>query len=322
MTCTKVATNGKPYERVLKVDAKNLTIQVCGGKGGATGLLLDDVEDLRGGLASSEFEKFHAELSSKVSLMPDLSERALVLKTSNRTFSFLLKSAGCRTNVSHCVLYLLKSKKRGVMAPGRAPGHAEDHRTPKDGHGTATYNRSTYTGQFRNRKRHGHGVLTLSDGTRYESEWRDDVRHGKGKEHCLDGTTFEGEYVNGMREGPGVMTWPEGSKYRGQFREGRANGNGELLRTDGSIYTGQFYEDCMQGEGCMQWKDGVRYEGQFQCNLREGRGLMLWVSGKWKSYDGKWKEGCQHGSGVLTDHNGREFRGVFKQGKLERWVDS
>jgi len=42
-------------------------------------------------------------------------------------------------------------------------------------------------------------------------------------------------------------------------------------------------------------------------------------SGKWKSYEGKWADGVQHGAGTLFDHEGNKYKGVFKQGKLERW---
>jgi len=48
---------------------------------------------------------------------------------------------------------------------------------------------------------------------------------------------------------------------------------------------------------------------------------MHWTSGRWKSYEGYWKDGLQHGEGTLIDHNSQEFRGVFRAGKLERWDD-
>ena len=30
----------------------------------------------------------------------------------------------------------------------------------------------------------------------------------------------------------------------------------------------------------------------------------VWTSGKWISYEGAWKEGLQHGRGILTDKRG------------------
>jgi hypothetical protein len=182
-------------------------------------------------------------------------------------------------------------------------------------------NGSVYEGQFCDRKRHGLGTLTLSDGTKYVAEWRNDARHGEGAEFCVDGTCFRGAYSQGLRSGYGVMTWPEGSQYSGQFERGKANGDGHLLRTDGSVYKGNFVDDCMSGEGTMQWKDGVEYSGQFVSNRREGNGKMKWVKGRWKTYEGGWKDGKQHGGGTLVDQNDKVFSGVFQWGKLVRWDD-
>lgn len=180
-------------------------------------------------------------------------------------------------------------------------------------------NGSVYEGQFCDRKRHGHGTLTLADGTKYVAEWKNDARNGEGAEFCVDGTCFMGSYTNGLRSGHGVMAWPEGSKYSGQFERGKANGDGHLLRTDGSVYKGHFVDDCMCGEGCMQWKDGVEYVGQFVSNRRDGTGTMKWTTGRWKSYEGGWKDGKQHGSGTLIDQGDQVYSGVFHWGKLVRW---
>jgi hypothetical protein len=317
LATTKVATNGKPYERRLHVDSRNLTIEIRGGKAGATGVLLDDLVDVRQGLDSPEFHKFCSRFKRDVP--PELSKRSVVLKTPSRTFSFLFSSESQRDTVAHFVVYLLRSKNRGIMAAGPA---AQSERAPKDGLGKASYpNRSSYEGQFQNYLRHGHGALTLSDGTKYESEWKNDERHGKGKEFWADGTVFAGTYVKGMRSGHGVMTWPEGSKYTGQFERGRANGEGELVRTDGSVYQGRFLEDCMACEGHMKWRDGVEYKGQFAGNRREGFGKMVWTTGRWKNYEGHWKDGVQHGHGTLIDRSDVEFSGTFAGGKLEKWDD-
>lgn len=318
LATTKVATNGKPYERRLHVDSRNLTIEIRDGRKGTTGVLLDDLVDVRQGLHSPEFAMFCTKFKRDI-VPPELSKRACVLQTPSRTFSFLFSSEAQRDTVAHFVVYLLRSKNRGVMAAGPA---ARSEKAPKHGPGNATYpNRSSYEGQFQNHMRHGHGVLTLSDGTKYECEWKNDERHGKGKEVWADKTVFTGTYVKGMRNGHGVMTWPEGSKYSGQFERGRANGEGELVRTDGSVYRGQFAEDCMSGQGHMRWKDGVEYAGAFLGNRREGYGKMMWTAGRWKNYDGYWKDGVQHGHGTLVDRNDQEFSGTFSSGKLERWDD-
>lgn len=317
LSCTKVATNGKPYERRVCVDSRNFALEIRGGRGGSTGVLLDDLVDVWLGLCSSEFSKFCHRFKKEM-VPAELAKRAVVLQTPARSFSFLFASESQRDTVAQFVVYLLRSKKRGMMAG--VSGASQE--PPKEGHGKVTYpNCSTYEGQFHNHMRHGTGTLTLSEGTKYESEWRNDERHGTGTELWADGTTFRGSYSKGMRCGDGVMTWPEGSKYSGQFERGRANGDGELVRTDGSIYRGKFVEDCMSGEGRMEWRDGVEYVGQFVANRREGRGTMKWTTGRWKSYEGQWKEGVQHGHGTLVDQSDQAFHGTFNRGKLERWDD-
>jgi len=323
MRCTKVGTNGKPYERFVAIDSRNLTVEIRGGRSGTAGVLMDDLVDVRHGLSSADFEQFLEKIKGGVS--QGLETKALVLQTPNRTFSLLMHDRQQRDGVAYCILHLLKTKNRGVMASSGGispPAKGSSSQGPKSGHGKVTYaNKSSYDGQFQNYMRHGEGVLTLSDGTKYDARWKSDERHGEGKEACPDGTTFVGHYVSGMRHGNGVMTWPEGSKYSGKFERGRANGEGELLRTDGSVYRGQFSEDCMSGEGRMQWRDGVEYVGQFNANKREGFGKMTWTSGRWQKYIGQWKDGMQHEVGTLVDHQGQEFKGFFKLGKLDYWMD-
>lgn len=324
ISCTKVATNGKPYERQVALDSRNLTVEIRGGRSGTAGVLMDDLVDVRQGLASADFEQFLERIKGGRAGHTGLDTKAVVLQTPSRTFSLLMHDRHERDALAYCILHLLKTKNRGVMAgaDGASPAGKGATQAPKTGHGKVTYaNKSSYEGQFQNYMRHGAGVLTLSDSTKYDAHWKNDERHGEGKELCPDGTTFVGHYVSGMRHGNGVMTWPEGSKYSGKFERGRANGEGELLRTDGSVYRGEFSEDCMSGEGRMQWRDGVEYMGQFVANKREGFGKMTWTSGRWQKYIGQWKDGMQHEVGTLVDHQSQEFKGFFKLGKLDYWMD-
>lgn len=323
ITCTKIATNGKPYERRIHVDSRNMMVEVHQGRNGTVGISLDDLVDLCKDLQSLEFKKFRQRRKSS---HQDLSRRALILHTPARSFSFLFNNASQRDVLGHFLLYLLKSRARGIMANMCSSNHEDDETpatsAPPEGFGKVLYpNNSCYEGAFFRHMRHGHGTLYLPDGTQHESEWCNDERHGPGKEHWADGTKFSGNYVRGMRHGQGTMTWPEGSRYTGMFERGRANGDGELIRTDNSIYRGQFLQDCMSGFGCMQWIDGVEYKGEFSNNKRHGLGKMVWTSGKWVSYEGAWKEGLQHGRGILTDRDGKVHVGHFQNGKLDHWEE-
>ncbi len=56
------------------------------------------------------------------------------------------------------------------------------------------------------------GVLTFSEGTRYE-----------------------GDFKNGVPNGYGIETWPDGSFYLGEWFDGLKHGEGVITGTDGSI---------------------------------------------------------------------------------------
>lgn len=68
----------------------------------------------------------------------------------------------------------------------------------------------------------------------------------------------------------------------------------------------------------MVWPDGVEYVGQFVDNRREGHGKITWVDGRWRSYDGEWKDGMQRGKGAYTDQKGKVYNGTWVQDK-EEW---
>jgi len=333
LACTKVATNGKPYPRRLLVDCRNLMVEIHGGRSGTVGILLDDLVDVCKDLESSEFVRFRQQNARHEK---ELACRALVLHTPARSFSFLFANVSQRDVFGQFLVYLISKHDRGMTSVDTTsaattardadldePPTQANTSPPKEGRGRVTYpNHSWYEGDFHEYQRHGRGTLHLPDGTKHECQWQKDERHGPGREYWADGTVFRGNYVHGLRHGHGVMTWPEGSRYTGLFERGRANGDGELVRTDGSVYRGQFKEDCMSGDGCMQWVDGVEYKGQFEANRRHGFGKMVWTSGKWKSYEGSWKAGGQHGRGILTDQDDAVYVGHFLDGKIDHWEGS
>ena len=54
-----------------------------------------------------------------------------------------------------------------------------------------------YTGEFRNHKRHGVGVLKKRDGSCYDGEWKDDIQEGKGKYTSAEGKKYKVVYKTG-----------------------------------------------------------------------------------------------------------------------------
>ena len=64
----------------------------------------------------------------------------------------------------------------------------------------------------RHGKLHGQGVMTFSDGSRYEGEFRDGRMHGRGIVTFPNGTRFECEFRDGERQDQGVVTLPDGTR--------------------------------------------------------------------------------------------------------------
>jgi len=87
---------------------------------------------------------------------------------------------------------------------------------------TYTYPDGTnYEGEWKDNKRHGHGILTRADGTKYVGEWADNKPHGQGVLTTPEGRMYTGEWKNGKRNGYGVYTDPDGKKRGGQWNDGK-----------------------------------------------------------------------------------------------------
>lgn len=60
-------------------------------------------------------------------------------------------------------------------------------------------------------------------------------------------------------------------------------------------------------------RTGIKY-GCLSGNCENGEGVYLWPSGN--RYEGAWKNGKEHGSGVLTLFDGGVFDLEYKNGKM------
>eukprot|EP00429_Kryptoperidinium_foliaceum_P006917 CAMPEP_0176023548 /NCGR_PEP_ID=MMETSP0120_2-20121206/11491_1 /TAXON_ID=160619 /ORGANISM="Kryptoperidinium foliaceum, Strain CCMP 1326" /LENGTH=652 /DNA_ID=CAMNT_0017356715 /DNA_START=21 /DNA_END=1977 /DNA_ORIENTATION=+ len=307
--CTKVARNGDPEKRRLHIRTQDNLLLIRMGRGGAKRVPLDDVVDLK-----PEVPPDRGEQRARQAGLCRADEPADVL--------FLFDTDSERDTIGQFLMELLKRCGRiegDETSAGMAYGDVMDT-PPTAGYARVVYpNYTIYEGEFQNQLRHGHGVLTLLDGTKHDGEWTEDERHGPGTEYWVDGTVIKSTYDRGVRSGRVSMRWPDGSEYNGDFTKGHASGEGRLVRVDGTVYEGQFRDDCISGQGCMEWKGGVRYVGEFAKNKRDGYGTIEWPSGWWASYTGHWKESQQHGFGMLVDRTGAEFRGHFREGKLLNW---
>lgn len=110
----------------------------------------------------------------------------------------------------------------------------------RHGQGTQVSVEGTYTGQWKNDKKNGHGTANYVDGSSYSGEWKDNKYHGKGRMVFADGTVYEGEWEDNKESGLGTKTYPDGSVYRGQWKNGLRHGQGKLTRADGTIISGNW----------------------------------------------------------------------------------
>jgi hypothetical protein len=140
-------------------------------------------------------------------------------------------------------------------------------------------NRDSYTGDFKNRKPHGHGTLKYKDGSIYT-----------------------GNFSNGLPNGVGRMEYndPKGPRsYRGYFKDGRAHGNGCVNSADGRCYDGSFENGLPHGIGIMKFPNGYRYIGNFVNGFIEGKGLMIRPDGI--NWEGEFRKNQPIGEGIVRN---------------------
>ena len=225
---------------------------------------------------------------------------------------------------------LLKSKKQGVsgvlqLEDGRYEGEILEGKA--NGRGTLIYKeddgaeRVSYVGEFKNGEQSGKGVMTWTDGGKYEGNWSNGVRNGFGTHHYSNGRRYEGNWVNDKRNGTGKDFMPDGDRYEGNFVNGAYEGYGVYYWADGGRYEGNWKNDKRNGKGKYFNKGGGRYEGDFVDGKYEGYGVYYWANGE--RYEGNWKNDKQNGQGVLwyaEDNNRLKWAGVYEDGNWSEGV--
>lgn len=52
---------------------------------------------------------------------------------------------------------------------------------------------------------------------------------------------------------------------------------------------------------------------------KHGHGVYTWTDGR--QYDGMWENGKQHGEGIYYDATGKGRKGIWVNGKRTKWLD-
>jgi TolB-like protein len=178
----------------------------------------------------------------------------------------------------------------------------------------ATPPRITYEGE-RNQeeKYHGKGVITYSNGDKWEGEFKDGLEfNGQGTIIWLEGGNYVGEIKDGKRNGQGTLTNSDGEKYVGDFKDNKRDGQGTLTNSDGEKYVGDFKDGNYHGQGTYTFPDGGKYVGEYKDGLPNGQGTLTNYDGS--KYVGEFRDNKANGQGTLTYANGSKYVGEFKDG--------
>jgi hypothetical protein len=95
---------------------------------------------------------------------------------------------------------------------------------------------------------HGTGTFTLANGDQYRGQFLNDKRHGTGVFTYKDNSRFKkltGRWVDGRIEGIGTLEFTDGSALSGYFKRGTSGFDGivKKLRADGSVAETQLWRD-------------------------------------------------------------------------------
>lgn len=152
---------------------------------------------------------------------------------------------------------------------------------------------SVYKGYKLRSKKHGYGILILSNGSRYEGDWLNDVMSGIGKLFYDSGVlAYDGGFLNNKVDGHGIMfnehqvdssQIDENVKY---FRD--LTQIGDAWRS----FEGTFSKDMKHGIGKWSLQNGDTFMGEFVDDKAEGRGtytLNLAETENFEKIAGLWR---------------------------------
>lgn len=142
--------------------------------------------------------------------------------------------------------------------------------------------------------------------------WRFYYPHGEGMLTKGNGTTCRGTFVH-KKFVRGIRRLASGEVQEGSFSEGSIV-KGTVKFPDGHICSGSFVNASLEGKGIWLSTDkSAKYEGQFKSGSRHGSGVLTEKDGS--KYVGQFQNGKFHGKGTRTYSNGNIYIGDFSNGK-------
>ena len=120
------------------------------------------------------------------------------------------------------------TSKPGTQHSGTIPGFTT-HVWP---------NGDKYEGQMVQKKMHGRGIFTSTQGYTYTGEFRQGKPNGLGKLVYDNGDQYEGSFLDDMLHGQGKYSYANGDWYQGEFQNDLPHGHGTYILANGSFHLG------------------------------------------------------------------------------------
>ena len=140
----------------------------------------------------------------------------------------------------------------------------------------------SYNGQWEKGWMNGDGVLTFSNGDRYEGTVHENIIDGIGSYNYANGNWYEGEFVNGKMNGLGVFQFKNGNRFEGEFYDGKIYGDGTmyLVGDKGTVSITGFWpkDGSFPKEASILFENGDLYEGPLKNGIPTQEGT--WISGE------------------------------------------
>lgn len=163
-----------------------------------------------------------------------------------------------------------------------------------NGTGTYDFGFAVYTGQFKNGKPHGKGVMNYGQGEKFEGNFTDGVENGEGVLH-KNGTQRNVVFRNGKLEketiivgghtpaiqgcqlgdclsGEGKIIYSSGNTYAGNFLNGQRHGHGKFSFVSGNTFTGKFEKDIPVQGSFFYAREGVTFTGKVNADCEPQTG--------------------------------------------------
>lgn len=183
----------------------------------------------------------------------------------------------------------------------------------------------SYEGTFKDSNFLGTGIVTFTDGNRFEGEMTEPNKPYRGvfiwgKDNPRFGDRYEGEFINGLMWGEGTYTWGEtqpwaGDVYKGHFENNLRNGFGTYTNANGTKYVGNWKNGVEEGEG-EEFKNNFYYKGNWHNYEKTGYGIAEWGKGEdHQRYEGQWLNNNINGEGKLITTT-YTYQGQFEHGKF------